>query len=148
MGALTLVGILLALNAAAAGVIWIAYKWSVSRILLEHLGAGWQSLTEAQKGSAFIALLAVGCVVVVWIENTKYTDTIPVYDRERKVWKFGDFTCNDDCSGHVAGYGWAKNHRISDESDCNGNSQSFIEGCRVYAKEQDDPREEPVNDGE
>jgi hypothetical protein len=43
--------------------------------------------------------------------------------------------CTDDCSGHQAGYDWADAHGISDPDDCDGNSQSFIEGCQEYAEE-------------
>jgi hypothetical protein len=41
-----------------------------------------------------------------------------------------------DCSGHEAGYEWAEEHGIDDPDDCSGNSESFIEGCRAYAEEQ------------
>lgn len=44
--------------------------------------------------------------------------------------------CTDDCSGHDAGYAWAEHHVISSPEDCGGNSQSFIDGCEDYAREQ------------
>jgi hypothetical protein len=44
--------------------------------------------------------------------------------------------CTDDCSGHQAGYDWAELNGITDPNDCDGNSQSFIEGCQEYAEEQ------------
>lgn len=48
---------------------------------------------------------------------------------------FGDFDCTEDCSGHAAGYRWAKKHSIEDEFDCpQGNSQSFHEGCIAYTR--------------
>ena len=37
--------------------------------------------------------------------------------------------CLEDCSGHRAGYEWAEENSVSDEDDCNGNSNSFNEGC-------------------
>lgn len=40
--------------------------------------------------------------------------------------------CTDDCSGHDAGFDWARDHDITDEGDCGGYSQSFIEGCETY----------------
>lgn len=49
--------------------------------------------------------------------------------------------CTDDCSGHEAGYAWAEENDISDPSDCDGNSDSFIEGCETYAQEQLDQAE-------
>lgn len=42
--------------------------------------------------------------------------------------------CTDDCSGHKAGYEWAEENSISNESDCNGNSDSFNEGCINYVE--------------
>lgn len=43
-------------------------------------------------------------------------------------------TCTDDCSGHDAGFEWGKENDITNESDCGGNSTSFIEGCESYAR--------------
>jgi hypothetical protein len=48
---------------------------------------------------------------------------------------FHGYTCLDDCSGHQAGYDWAEEHSITDPSECSGNSESFIEGCKAYAGE-------------
>jgi hypothetical protein len=48
---------------------------------------------------------------------------------------FKEYKCTQDCSGHEAGYAWAEKKGIMDPDDCGGNSQSFIEGCRAYAEE-------------
>lgn len=48
---------------------------------------------------------------------------------------FGGNLCTDDCSGHRAGYEWAKRKGIRSTLDCGGNSLSFKEGCRTYALE-------------
>ena len=48
---------------------------------------------------------------------------------------FGGFDCTEDCSGHKAGYDWAEEKNIAEESDCGGNSQSFIEGCQAYVQD-------------
>lgn len=40
-----------------------------------------------------------------------------------------------DCSGHEAGYDWAEENNISDEYGCDGNSNSFNEGCIAYIEE-------------
>lgn len=40
--------------------------------------------------------------------------------------------CKRDCSGHVAGYNWAKKNKIVKIELCSGNSKSFIDGCRMY----------------
>ena len=44
--------------------------------------------------------------------------------------------CTIDCSGHEAGYEWAEENGIEDPDDCDGKSDSFIDGCRSYAEEQ------------
>ncbi len=54
---------------------------------------------------------------------------------------FMGYKCLDDCSGHQAGYQWAEEHGIDDPDDCDGNSDSFIEGCQAYAQEQVDESE-------
>jgi hypothetical protein len=48
---------------------------------------------------------------------------------------YNGYPCTGDCSGHEAGHQWAENNSISDDSDCNGNSESFNEGCRSYIEE-------------
>lgn len=47
---------------------------------------------------------------------------------------FYGYKCTDDCSGHYAGYEWAEQNNINSEDDCVGNSQSFIEGCKVFVE--------------
>ncbi|SCY42587.1 hypothetical protein SAMN05216420_10643 [Nitrosospira sp. Nl5] len=46
------------------------------------------------------------------------------------------YSCSDGCSGHEAGYEWAEENDIDDPDDCEGNSDSFIEGCQAYAEEK------------
>lgn len=50
--------------------------------------------------------------------------------------------CTVDCGGHNAGYQWAEEKGITDPDQCGGNSWSFIEGCRAYAKENNDEEAE------
>lgn len=52
-----------------------------------------------------------------------------------RPYTFNGRNCLGDCSGHQAGYQWAEDNDIDDESDCTGNSQSFIEGCIAYVEE-------------
>ncbi len=42
------------------------------------------------------------------------------------------YGCTDDCSGHEAGFEWAKENGVTDGS-CYGDSTSFTEGCQAYA---------------
>lgn len=42
-------------------------------------------------------------------------------------------TCTDDCSGHEAGFEYAKEQGYTDSSECSGgSSQSFNEGCEAF----------------
>ncbi len=41
----------------------------------------------------------------------------------------------DDGTGHSAGYEWAEEN---DVSSCDGNSDSFIEGCQEYVDQRDE----------
>jgi hypothetical protein len=49
---------------------------------------------------------------------------------------FGGYRCTKDCSGHKAGYDWAKKKDVRDPKDCASKSQSFTEGCLVYVEEK------------
>ncbi|MER9593274.1 hypothetical protein NKI94_31920 [Mesorhizobium australicum] len=51
---------------------------------------------------------------------------------------FHGYECTDGCSGHEAGYDWAARNDFTDERDCDGDSQSFNEGCQAYVEEQSD----------
>jgi len=43
--------------------------------------------------------------------------------------------CLGDCSGHQAGYNWAEQNDIDDESSCSTPSASFNQGCESYVEE-------------
>lgn len=60
------------------------------------------------------------------------TSSVDAYDVEDS----GNYICTKDCSGHEAGFEWAQENDIIDESDCGGNSMSFIEGCEAFALER------------
>ncbi len=46
---------------------------------------------------------------------------------------FHGYACGDDCSIHQSGYRWAADHAIASPAQCQGTSESFIEGCRAFA---------------
>lgn len=51
---------------------------------------------------------------------------------------FAGYNCHShQCAGHQAGWEWASEHDITDLADCEGNSQSFIEGCEAYVTNTD-----------
>lgn len=45
------------------------------------------------------------------------------------------YECTIDCSGHDAGYEWAEDNDVCDDSYDYGNSRSFDEGVQTYAEE-------------
>jgi hypothetical protein len=49
---------------------------------------------------------------------------------------FGGYPCIRDCSDDKAGYHWAAQNGVTDPDSCTGNTGSFIEGCRVYARQR------------
>jgi opacity protein-like surface antigen len=48
---------------------------------------------------------------------------------------FDGYQCKGDCSGHQAGYDWAEQNDVDDESSCSTPSASFNEGCQSYVDE-------------
>lgn len=65
-------------------------------------------------------------------------ETYEEYDQRRDTLDAGEYGgdgCTVDCSGHDAGYEWAAENGVASEEDCGGNSWSFNEGCRAYARE-------------
>ena len=87
------------------------------------------------------ALLVGG---IVWLnqpnrESYNGSTNDYIYEDEteetEEIETFRGYECTDDCSGHEAGYNWAEENDISDEYDCDGNSNSFNEGCQAYVEE-------------
>jgi len=61
--------------------------------------------------------------------------------------EYGDAAqCTEDCSGHDAGFEWAKEQGVTDRSECSGDSQSFIEGCEAFAQAIEERQQELIND--
>lgn len=57
------------------------------------------------------------------------------YSNTTEFEEVGDTSlCGGDCSGHNAGFDWARDHDIEDAADCGGYSRSFIEGCEAYVE--------------
>lgn len=54
---------------------------------------------------------------------------------------FKGYECRQDCSGHVAGYNWATKKGIKILKECEGKSESFIEGCKSWVKEAQNKKE-------
>ena len=56
--------------------------------------------------------------------------------------RLGDMSLAYAGEGHDAGYEWAQEHDITDTEYSNGNSDSFNEGVRQYAEEQEEENKE------
>jgi len=61
---------------------------------------------------------------------------------------FGGYECTDDCSGHQAGYDWAEQNDIDDESSCSTPSASFNQGCESYVEENAASTSDDEEEGE
>ena len=66
---------------------------------------------------------------------------------------FDGYECTDDCSGHQAGYDWAEQNDVDDESSCSTPSPSFNQGCESYVEENaasvsDDEEDEDEDEDE
>lgn len=75
------------------------------------------------------------------IDGEKGSESYADYDARRDsldepTGAVGGFECTEDCSGHDAGYAWAEERGVADESECGGHSWSFEEGCVAYVEEQ------------
>lgn len=47
---------------------------------------------------------------------------------------FDGYPCQGDCSGHQAGFDWADQNQITDDSSCSTPSDCFNEGCASYVE--------------
>ena len=54
--------------------------------------------------------------------------------------------CIQDCSGHEAGFEWARDQDLSEESECGGNSASFIEGCQQFVQQRQELAEHQASE--
>ena len=51
---------------------------------------------------------------------------------------FGGHECTIDCSGHAAGYEWARRRQVVDRRDCfDSPVRSFQEGCTTWLDRAD-----------
>lgn len=87
----------------------------------------------AGVGVAFIFIVGM---VSSSMNDTKERKQIEERYRENAqyVIENGDEDCTDDCSGHQAGYDWAGYNMVCDDEYDSGNSESFNEGVRAWAR--------------
>jgi len=98
----------------------------------------------AKQAFGWIAVLAIGFAILQAHDKKVEADAYAAEDdavatahsemadktyQEEK----GFMDCTEDCSGHEAGFAWAKTHEIDDDSDCHGDSDSFVKGFFDFA---------------
>lgn len=122
-------------------------KWISALVALAAL-VGWRSYSPQSRAvSSAVAVVDEGEVEddashgEAGDSAVKAGETYTEYDQRRDqihgaAGEDHGYGCTEDCSGHDAGYQWAKEHSVSDESECGGKSWSFEEGCIAYAEEQ------------
>lgn len=97
------------------------------------------------KQGIILFLVIFFFIFVSWqYEKNSYQDDVSqeYYDRPT----YNGYDCTDDCSGHEAGYQWAAEKGITDPDECGGNSDSFIEGCISYTRENSYVENDPYAD--
>ena len=87
---------------------------------------------DAGGGRHYLAYPRAGCDEITVVPSAT---SPPRPSQWRPAQTFYGYTCTRDCSGHEAGWEWAEENGIEDESDCGGNSDSFIEGCIAFVQE-------------
>jgi len=43
-----------------------------------------------------------------------------------------------------SGFDWARDRGLTDQSECGGDSQSFVEGCKAYASAREEAAREEL----
>ncbi len=84
------------------------------------LAAFWKNMAN------FIVLpvLILFVIVELFSDKPSYTPSTDIYRQS-----YNDYECVGDCSGHEAGYEWARDNSIKSPSDCETGNSSFDEGC-------------------
>jgi hypothetical protein len=98
----------------------------------------WRELPEHRRGGIFVTLMFAFCFYYYFVLDHSIR---PVYHEATHSYTFGGYDCASNCSRHVAGYKWAGEHDIDSEEDCKGDSQSFVEGCKVWVAEYEEGME-------
>lgn len=96
--------------------------------------------TEATKGTIalFTGIGAVALLQPSQPPRPTYAQALHIAQNEADTATYvevaGSEACSDDCSGHEAGFQWAKENGVTQDWDCpSTRSKSFSEGCDAYA---------------
>lgn len=102
----------------------------------------WSNFFDEKFSIIAVSLIVIATIYVIFgpfLEPKQNTNTVNTSSKKSSgcyIYPSPEpWACTGDCSGHSAGYNWAKKNNIQIPTDCSGNSQSFIEGCNYYAEE-------------
>lgn len=89
-------------------------------------------MSEDTKATLSVIGIFLGlCLLAVMFSATPSREDDP-----EGFYESQGYSCDSDCSGHDAGYEWARDNSVCDEYFNGGDSESFTEGVRAYAKTQ------------
>ena len=90
--------------------------------------AGWTACSPAKRQSAAQSPPQKSALAKAADKGQTPHPVGPIVDEDL----FHGWKCGGDCSQHHAGYAWGAQHKIANPQNCQGKSESFIEGCWAY----------------
>jgi hypothetical protein len=127
-------------RAIISSLIWVPYIFLSRRVKVtfteNHIDTSFKKILHKIIIFLFSTLIFVSILLMVLGGiSTEDSPQENANTSQSQSQSYKGYECTGDCSGHKAGYEWAKKKGITDPDDCGGNSQSFIEGCKSYATE-------------
>ena len=109
----------------------VRVHWSLKALMIEKIR---RLASEAFSNIEFYLVLMMALVGISYAiySSIEKHDTSVAYRAMRAELS----RCSSDCSGHRAGYAWAKAHNVMAVDDCNGQSLAFLNGCMSYVYDQ------------
>ena len=130
------------------------YAWRIAIILRkakmkekekEFLTA-WCRHFAKTKGNRYEAIAARAAKMGITVALTILCLGIATLPSSSEAKSFHGENCTQDCSGHKAGYEWARKKHITTKEQCGGKSNSFVEGCRSWVEENQTPSDDHSTD--
>lgn len=105
------------------GIYQFGFLFSIGVVAIGLIGTVMIRPLFAGRNGLYMASIALAIVGLIAFSIVAMADSQPT---------FKGFACTDDCSGHVAGYQWARSKGLIDIRLCATASQSFNEGCAAF----------------
>lgn len=104
-----------------------------------YMREGNQDPTPLQWVVFVVCFFVITVGIATIIPSSRKTKSVPKTNGQNNVLEFDGNTCKSDCSGHEAGYNWAKEHGITQDGvdGYSGNSSSFKEGMQSYVDDKE-----------